>query len=70
MLVSIGVFSFVLGLALLFLSGLIMRLDVLWEFGEIIFKISMILMLSPIVIALLVGAFGLLVGLFGFTLLF
>lgn len=70
MLLTIGVFSFVLGLALLFFSGIIMALDILWGFGEIIFKISIILMLGPIVIALLIGAFALLIGLFGFTLLF
>lgn len=70
MLLTIGVFSFVLGLVLLFFSGIIMMLDILWDFGEIIFKISIILMLGPIVIALLIGAFALLIGLFGFTLLF
>lgn len=70
MLLGIGVFSFMLGLALLFLSGILMLLDILWDFGEIIFKIAVILMLAPIVIALLLGAFASLIGLFGFTLLF
>lgn len=70
MLLSIGVFSFILGLALLLLSGMLMLLDILWDFGEIIFKIAVILMLAPIVIVLLLGAFASLIELFGFTLLF
>ena len=70
MLLSIGVFSFILGLALLLLSGILMLLDILWDFGEVIFKIAVILMLAPIVIVLLLGAFASLIGLFGFTLLF
>ena len=70
MLLSIGVFSFIFGLALLLLSGILMLLDILWDFGEIIFKIAVILILAPIVIALLLGAFVSLIGLFGFTLLF
>lgn len=70
MLLSIGVFSFIFGLALLLLSGILMLLDILWDFGEIIFKIAVILILAPIVIALLLGAFASLIGLFGFTLLF
>lgn len=70
MLLSIGVFSFMLGLALLLFAGVLMTLDILWSFEEIIFKIAVILMLAPIVIALLLGAFASLIGLFGFTLLF
>lgn len=70
MLLSIGVFSFIFGLALLLLSGILMLLDILWDFGEIIFKIAVILILAPIVMALLLGAFASLIGLFGFTLLF
>lgn len=70
MLLGIGVFSFMLGLALLLFAGVLMTLDILWSFEEIIFKIAVILMLAPIVIALLLGAFASLIGLFGFTLLF
>ena len=69
MLLSIGVFSFILGLALLLLSGILMLLDILWDFGEIIFKVAVVLILAPIIIALLFGAFALLIELFGFTLL-
>lgn len=70
MMLSIGIFSFILGLALLFFYGALTALDILWDFGEIIFKVAIILMLGPIIIALLIGAFALLIGLFGFTLLF
>ena len=70
MLLSIGVFSFIFGLALLLFAGVLMTLDILWSFEEIIFKIAVILILAPIVIALLLGAFASLIGLFGFTLLF
>lgn len=70
MLLGIGLFSFMLGLALLLFAGVLMTLDILWSFEEIIFKIAVILMLAPIVIALLLGAFASLIGLFGFTLLF
>ena len=69
MLLSIGVFSFILGLALLLLSGILMLLDILWDFGEIIFKVAVVLILAPIIITLLFGAFALLIELFGFTLL-
>ena len=70
MLLGIGIFSFMLGLALLLFAGVLMTLDILWSFEEIIFKIAVILMLAPIVIALLLGAFASLIGLFGFILLF
>lgn len=70
MLLGIGIFSFMLGLALLLFASILMALDILWSFEEIIFKIAVILMLAPIVIALLLGAFASLIGLFGFTLLF
>ena len=69
MLLSIGVFSFIFGLALLLLSSILMLLDILWDFGEIIFKVAVVLILAPIVIVLLFGAFALLIELFGFTLL-
>ena len=61
MLLSIGVFSFIFGLALLLLSSILMLLDILWDFGEIIFKVAVVLILVPIVIALLFGAFALLI---------
>lgn len=64
MLLSIGVFSFMLGLALLLIAAVLMTLDILWGLEEIIFKIGIILMFSPIIIALLV------IGIFGFILLF
>lgn len=64
MLLGIGVFSFMLGLALLLFAGVLMTLDILWSFEEIIFKIGIILMFSPIIITLLV------IGIFGFILLF
>ena len=64
MLLGIGVFSFMLGLALLLLAAVLMTLDILWSFEEIIFKIGIILMFSPIIITLLV------IGIFGFILLF
>ena len=64
MLLGIGVFSFMLGLALLLLAGVLITLDILWSFEEIIFKIGIILMFGPIIITLLV------IGIFGFILLF
>ena len=64
MLLSIGVFSFMLGLALLFLAAVLMTLDILWSLEEIIFKIGVILVFGPIIITLLV------IGIFGFILLF
>lgn len=63
MLLGIGVFSFMLGLALLLLAAVLMTLDILWGFEEIIFKIGIILMSSPIIITLLV------IGISGFILL-
>ena len=63
MLLGIGVFSFMLGLALLLLAAVLMTLDILWSFEEIIFKIGIILMFGPIIITLLV------IGIFGFILL-
>lgn len=70
MLLILSLLSFILGIALLLISALLMTFDIFWDIGEIIFKISGILILGPIVIALLVGAFALLISLFGFTLLF
>ena len=64
MLLSIGIFSFMLGFALTLLAGVLMTLDILWSFEEIIFKIGIILMSSPVIIALLVF------GIFGFISLF
>ena len=64
MLLCIGVSSFMLGLALLLLAGVLMTLDILWSSEEIIFKIGIILMFGPIIITLLV------IGIFGFILLF
>lgn len=64
MLLGIGVLSFMLGLALLLLAGVLMTLDILWSFEEIIFKIGIILMFGPIIITLFV------IGIFGFILLF
>lgn len=63
MLLGIGVFSFMLGLALLLLAAVLMTLDILWSLEEIIFKIGIILMFGPIIIALLT------IGIFGFILL-
>ena len=64
MLLGIGVFSFMLGLALLLLAGVLMTLDILWSLEEIIFKVGIILMFSPIIITLLI------IGIFGFISLF
>ena len=64
MLLSIGVFSFMLGLALLLFAAVLMTLDILWSLEEIIFKIGVILVFSPIIITLLI------IGVFGFILLF
>lgn len=64
MLLGIGVLSFMLGLALLLLACVLMTLDILWSFEEIIFKIGIILMFGPIIITLFV------IGIFGFILLF
>lgn len=64
MLLSIGILSFILGLALLLVAGVLMTLDILWELAEIIFDIGIILMFGPIIITLLI------IGIFGFILLF
>ena len=64
MLLGIGVFSFMLGLALSLTAGVLMTLDILWDLEEVLFKIGIILMFSPIIITLLT------IGLFGFISLF
>ena len=64
MLLSIGVFSFMLGLALSLAAGVLMTLDILWSLEEGLFKIGIILMFSPIIITLFI------IGIFGFILLF
>lgn len=43
MLLGIGVFSFILGLALLLITIILMMLDILWEFVGFIFDIAIIL---------------------------
>ena len=64
MLLGIGVFSFMLGLALLLTAGALMTLNILWSLEEVLFKIGIILMFSPIIITLLI------IGIFGFISLF
>ena len=64
MLLGIGVFSFMLGLALSLAAGVLMTLDILWGLEEVLFKIGIILMFSPIIITLLI------IGIFGFISLF
>lgn len=64
MLLGIGVFSFMLGLALSLAAGVLMTLDILWDLEEVLFKIGIILMFSPIIITLLT------IGIFGFISLF
>lgn len=64
MLLGIGVFSFMLGLALSLAAGVLMALDILWGLEKVLFKIGIILMSSPIIIALLI------IGIFGFISLF
>ena len=64
MLLGIGVFSFMLGLALSLTAGVLMTLDILWGLEEVLFKIGIILMFSPIIITLLT------IGIFGFISLF
>ena len=64
MLLGIGVFSFMLGLALSLAAGVLMTLDILWSLEEVLFKIGIILMFSPIIITLLT------IGIFGFISLF
>ena len=64
MLLGIGVFSFMLGLALSLAAGVLMTLDILWSLEEVLFKIGIILMFSPIIITLLI------IGIFGFISLF
>lgn len=64
MLLGIGVFSFMLGLALSLAAGVLMTLDILWDLEEVLFKIGIILMFSPIIITLLI------IGIFGFISLF
>ena len=64
MLLGIGVFSFMLGLALSLAAGVLMTLDILWGLEEVLFKIGIILMFSPIIITLLT------IGIFGFISLF
>ena len=64
MLLGIGVFSFMLGLALSLAAGVLMTLDILWDLEEVLFKIGIILMFSPIIITLLA------IGIFGFISLF
>ena len=64
MLLGIGVFSFMLGLTLSLAAGVLMTLDILWGLEEVLFKIGIILMFSPIIITLLT------IGIFGFISLF
>ena len=64
MLLGIGVFSFMLGLALSLAAGVLMTLDILWSLEEVLFIIGIILMFSPIIITLLI------IGIFGFISLF
>ena len=64
MLLGIGVFSFMLGLALSLIAGVLMTLDILWGLEEVLFKIGIILMFSPVIITLLI------IGIFGFISLF
>ena len=64
MLLGIGVFSFMLGLALSLAAGVLMTLDILWDLEEVLFKIGIILMFSPIIITLLT------IGIFDFISLF
>ena len=64
MLLGIGVFSFMLGLALSLAAGVLMTLDILWGLEEVLFKIGIILMFSPIIITLLI------IGIFSFISLF
>lgn len=70
MLFAIGALSFMLGVALLFLTFLLMLFDCLFDFTEILFKIAMTMIIIPIVAGLFILAFGALISLFGFTLLF
>ena len=53
-----------LGLALSLAAGVLMTLDTLWDLEEVLFKIGIILMFSPIIITLLT------IGIFGFISLF
>ena len=64
MLLGIGISSFMLGLALSLAAGVLMTLDILWSLEEVLFKIGIILMFSPIIITLLT------IGIFGFISLF
>lgn len=70
MLLTIGVLSFIVGFTLMLLSGIFMLFDIFWNVVDAVFKVGIILMLAPILVGLIIIAFGLLIGLFGFTLLF
>lgn len=70
MLFAIGAFSLILGIALLLLTFLLMFFDCFFDFTEVLFKIAMVMIITPAIAGLLILAFGALIGLFGFTLLF
>ena len=70
MLFAIGALSLMLGIALLLLTFLLMSFDCFFDFTEVLFKIAMVMIITPAIAGLLILAFGALIGLFGFTLLF
>lgn len=70
MLLTLGVLSFILGFALLLLEALFTGLDIFWDATDVILKIASILMIGPVIVALLIGAFALILSLFGLVLLF
>lgn len=70
MLFAIGALSLILGIALLLLTFLLMFFDCFFDFTEVLFKIAMVMIITPAIVGLFILAFGALIGLFGFTLLF
>lgn len=70
MLFAIGALSLILGIALLLLAFLLMFFDCFFDFTEVLFKIAMVMIITPAIVGLFILAFGALIGLFGFTLLF
>lgn len=66
---SLGVISLLFGIALM-LIGVVILLIFDCELAYIIFKVGLIMALTPFVLLLIFGAFAIFVSLLGFTILF
>ena len=65
---SLGVISLLFGIALM-LIGVVILLIFDYELAYVIFKVGLIMALTPFVLLLIFGAFAVFVNLLGFTIL-